>query len=48
MAKLINYTLIDLMLEYKNIVVFGEDVAEKGGVYNVTSELFNIFGFSKF
>ena len=44
MAKLINYTLIDLMLEYENIVVFGEDVAEKGGVYNVTSELFNIFG----
>ena len=44
MAKLINYALIDILNRYDNTLIFGEDVAQKGGVYNVTSELFNIFG----
>tara|TARA_B100000003_G_scaffold62505_2_gene55901 strand:+ start:1510 stop:3720 length:2211 start_codon:yes stop_codon:yes gene_type:complete len=44
MAKLINYTLFDIMLQYKNTLVFGEDVAQKGGVYNVTSDLYKQFG----
>lgn len=44
MAKLINYTLTDLLLRYKNTVLFGEDVAQKGGVYNVTDGLFAKFG----
>ncbi len=44
MAKLINYGLTDILLRYKNCVVFGEDVAKKGGVYNVTDGLFAKFG----
>ena len=43
MAKLINYALKDLMLQYENILVFGEDVAKKGGVYNVTADLYKQF-----
>ena len=44
MAKLINWALADLMLTYKNTVLFGEDVAQKGGVYNVTTGLYQKFG----
>ena len=44
MAKLINYALFDILLQYKNTVIFGEDVAEKGGVYHVTAELHKKFG----
>lgn len=44
MAKLINYTLKDLMLRYPNTLVFGEDVAQKGGVYHVTADLYSQFG----
>ena len=44
MAKLINWGLTDLMLQYKNIVVFGEDVAKKGGVYHITDNLLSRFG----
>ncbi|MEK6555614.1 MAG: thiamine pyrophosphate-dependent enzyme [Bdellovibrionota bacterium] len=44
MAKLINYGLADILLRYKNSVIFGEDVAAKGGVYNVTDGLFKKFG----
>jgi 2-oxoisovalerate dehydrogenase E1 component len=44
MAKLINWGLADIMLRFKNTVVFGEDVAQKGGVYNVTDGLYKKFG----
>jgi len=44
MAKLINYTLSDLMLRYENTLIFGEDVAQKGGVYHVTADLYKQFG----
>ena len=44
MAKLINYALYDILIRYPNTVIFGEDVALKGGVYNVTSDLHKIFG----
>ena len=44
MAKLINYGLSDILLRYKNTTIFGEDVAKKGGVYNVTDGLFGKFG----
>lgn len=44
MAKLINYGLADILLRYPNSVIFGEDVAQKGGVYNVTDGLFKKFG----
>lgn len=43
MAKLINYGLADILLRYKNAVIFGEDVAQKGGVYNVTDGLVKKF-----
>ena len=44
MAKLINYTLSDIMLRYENTLVFGEDVAQKGGVYHVTADLYKQYG----
>ena len=44
MAKLINYCLSDIMLRFKNTIIFGEDVAQKGGVYNVTANLYKQFG----
>ena len=44
MAKLINYALSDIMLRYPNTIVFGEDVAQKGGVYHVTADLYRQFG----
>ncbi|MFT5757877.1 MAG: 2-oxoisovalerate dehydrogenase E1 component [Alteromonadaceae bacterium] len=44
LAKLINWALLDLMAEQKNIVMLGEDIARKGGVYNVTTKLCERFG----
>jgi len=44
LAKLINWTLLDAMAEQKNIVMLGEDIARKGGVYNVTTKLCERFG----
>jgi len=35
----INRALFDLMIKYPNMTLFGEDVAQKGGVYTVTSGL---------
>lgn len=39
LAKLINWTLLDLMAEQSNIVMCGEDIGKKGGVYGVTTKL---------
>ena len=44
LAKLINMTLAEIMYRYNGAVVFGEDVAVKGGVYNVTEGLYKKFG----
>lgn len=44
MAKLINFGLADILLRYPSAVIFGEDVATKGGVYNVTDGLSKKFG----
>ncbi len=44
MAKLLNWTLMDLMAEYQHIVLCGEDIGRKGGVYSVTSKLSQRFG----
>ncbi len=44
MAKMINWALHDLMLEHSEIVLAGEDIGPKGGVYNVTANLHNKFG----
>lgn len=47
LAKLINWGLHDILLRYKEAVIFGEDVARKGGVYNVTANLETRFGKNK-
>jgi 2-oxoisovalerate dehydrogenase E1 component len=44
MARLLSWTLADLMLAYPQIIVAGEDVGPKGGVYNVTAKLHERFG----
>jgi 2-oxoisovalerate dehydrogenase E1 component len=44
LAKSINFALADLMLQYPSIALFGEDVAQKGGVYGVTQGLKDKFG----
>jgi 2-oxoisovalerate dehydrogenase E1 component len=44
MAKLLNWALMDVMAENENMVMCGEDIATKGGVYNVTSKLCERFG----
>ncbi|HEY5924065.1 MAG TPA: thiamine pyrophosphate-dependent enzyme [Kofleriaceae bacterium] len=40
----IRAALADLMRKYPEMIVFGEDVAEKGGVYGVTGGLWKTFG----
>jgi len=44
MSRHINLALADIMLENSNAIVFGEDVAIKGGVYGVTRSLHEKFG----
>ncbi|WP_395613217.1 dehydrogenase E1 component subunit alpha/beta [Allosphingosinicella sp.] len=44
MARLISWTLADLMLSHQEIIVAGEDVGPKGGVYNCTAKLHERFG----
>jgi 2-oxoisovalerate dehydrogenase E1 component len=47
MAKMINFVLTDLMLDHKEIVLAGEDVGLKGGVYGVTQRLQQRFGVNR-
>lgn len=44
MSRLINWALTDLMLEHPEIIMMGEDVGRKGGVYGVTQKLTQRFG----
>jgi 2-oxoisovalerate dehydrogenase E1 component len=44
MARLLSWALADLMLTHPEIIVAGEDVGPKGGVYNVTAKLHERFG----
>lgn len=44
LAKLLNWAMLDLMAEHQNIVMCGEDIGKKGGVYNVTAKLCERFG----
>lgn len=44
MSRLINWALTDLMLAHPEIVMMGEDVGRKGGVYGVTQKLTQRFG----
>lgn len=47
MARLLNWALTDVLANYDNTLVFGEDVGKKGGVYNVTAKLHDKFGPSR-
>lgn len=40
----INFALTDLMIQYPHMLLFGEDVGKKGGVYRVTADLQQRFG----
>lgn len=40
----INMALTDLMIDHPNMLIFGEDVGKKGGVYRVTADLQARFG----
>ncbi|MBI2785739.1 MAG: MFS transporter [Legionella longbeachae] len=44
LCQQINFALTDLMIQYPNMLVFGEDVGKKGGVYRVTADLQARFG----
>lgn len=44
MSRLINWALTDIMLAHPEIVMMGEDVGPKGGVYGVTKKLSDRFG----
>ncbi|WP_394827752.1 transketolase C-terminal domain-containing protein [Pendulispora albinea] len=44
LAHAIRMGLADLMRKYPEMLMFGEDVAEKGGVYGVTVGLWKTFG----
>ncbi len=44
LAILINHGLKELLLKYPESLIFGEDVAGKGGVYTVTRQLNKTFG----
>jgi 2-oxoisovalerate dehydrogenase E1 component len=47
MSKLINWGLTDLMLEHSEIIMMGEDIGLKGGVYGVTQKLTKRFGHNR-
>ncbi|NUB45798.1 MFS transporter [Fertoebacter nigrum] len=44
MSRIINWAITDLMLEHGEIVMMGEDVGRKGGVYGVTQKVQSRFG----
>ncbi|HRE32958.1 MAG TPA: thiamine pyrophosphate-dependent enzyme, partial [Candidatus Berkiella sp.] len=44
MAQAINAALAEILLQYPQALIFGEDVAKKGGVYHVTADLQARFG----
>ena len=44
LSKILNWTMTDLMLAHPEIVMMGEDVGRKGGVYGVTQKLQQRFG----
>ncbi|GAA4068382.1 thiamine pyrophosphate-dependent enzyme [Nonomuraea soli] len=44
LAQAINHTLADTLTVYPGMMIFGEDVAKKGGVYGITRGLQKRFG----
>ncbi|MGE0480759.1 MAG: thiamine pyrophosphate-dependent enzyme [Phycisphaerae bacterium] len=47
LAVLINWALRDLLAKYGEMMIFGEDVAARGGVYYVTAGLSGRFGLGR-
>lgn len=47
LAVLINWALRDLLAKYSEMLIFGEDVAARGGVYYVTAGLSTRFGLGR-
>jgi 2-oxoisovalerate dehydrogenase E1 component len=47
MAVLLNMGLADMLAKYPQAILFGEDVARKGGVYHVTTGLAARFGLAR-
>lgn len=47
MAALLNWALRDLLAKYPEMMIFGEDVAARGGVYYVTAGLSAHFGLGR-
>lgn len=47
LAMQINRALLDLLLAHPEAILFGEDVARKGGVYHVTAELSKKIGVAR-
>lgn len=47
LGKLLNWVLHEQLLQYPELVVFGEDVAKKGGVYGITQHLQKEFGVNR-
>jgi 2-oxoisovalerate dehydrogenase E1 component len=43
-SRLLSWAISDLMLKHHNIVLAGEDIGPKGGVYNVTGKVHSRFG----
>lgn len=46
-AKLLNWALHQLLAQYPQIVMCGEDIAKKGGVYGVTQHLVQQYGYNR-
>ena len=44
MSRLLNWALTDIMLAHPEVVIMGEDIGPKGGVYGVTQRLSHTFG----
>jgi 2-oxoisovalerate dehydrogenase E1 component len=44
MSRIINWALTDILLEHNEVVMMGEDIGRKGGVYGVTQKLIDRFG----
>ena len=44
LSRHINLALSEIMSKYANSVLFGQDIAKKGGVYGVTQGLYEAFG----
>ena len=47
MGQQLNMALHDLLLQYPQLIVMGEDVGNKGGVYGITQQLQSCFGIAR-